>query len=444
MPPPPNEPNLLTLTIEIEGSSPRIWRRLALPGDLTLDAVHTLLQAAMGWTDSHLHRFQPGLGYDQPYFITEFDEAEGEEGTREDGVRLDQLLHAPGDRLIYLYDFGDGWQHQVQLESVTALTADSREPECMDGAGSCPPEDVGGLHGHHEVAVWLRAGAPADDVPEGFENAAHAHSWLPDGYDPDAFDADETTATMRLWAAGKHVPWYGVPAPLADLVQRLRGDGWLIADTWLTALGPREPVVLDEEPLRGAARPWLALLDAIGSKTTLTAAGYLPPVVVSRIVSDAGITDWWLGKTNREDVTRPVAELRETALQVGLLRKVKGTLVPTARAKTASRQPRTLVSSVLQRLPFGTQFEVEAGWFLLLGLAAGESKERVDDGVAQMMSDRGWRMSGETEVNTLNARGAARLTRNTLQSMAGGRRDSHPGLVTQLARAALFGLADSR
>jgi Plasmid pRiA4b ORF-3-like protein len=73
LPPPADEPSLLTLTIELRGSKPRIWRRLSLPGDLTLDVVHTLFQAAMGWTDSHLHRFQPGdaHGYDEPFFVTE-------------------------------------------------------------------------------------------------------------------------------------------------------------------------------------------------------------------------------------------------------------------------------------------------------------------------------------------------------------------------------------
>lgn len=126
-----------------------------------------------------------------------------------------------------------------------------------------------------------------------------------------------------------------------------------------------------------------------------------------------------------------------------LLRKVKGTLVPTARAETASRQPRALVSSVLKRLPFGRQFEVEAGWFDLLGLAAGEPKEPVDDGVAQMMSDRRWRMSGDSPVRAYDARGAALFTRDTLQPMAGRDRDSDPGLITQLTRATLFGLADS-
>ncbi len=206
--PPPDEPSLLTLTIELRGSKPRIWRRLSLPGDVTLEVVHTLFQAVMGWTGSHLHRFQPGIGqgYNQPYFVTEFDEEEGDEGIREDGVRLDQVLRAPGHQLTYLYDFGDGWEHRVTLESLAPLTPGNREPVCLGGARGCPPEDVGGIHGHHEIAAWLRAGAPADEVPEPFEDVEHAHGWLPVGYDPDAFDAVEATAAMRLWASGEHLP----------------------------------------------------------------------------------------------------------------------------------------------------------------------------------------------------------------------------------------------
>ncbi len=179
--PPPDEPSLLTLTIELKGAKPRIWRRLALPGDLTLDRVHTLFQAAMGWTDSHLHRFQPGTGqiYGDPYFLTEFDEDEGEEGTREDSVRLDQVLRELKDRMTYLYDFGDDWEHRVTLESIAPLTPGLREPTCLGGARACPPEDVGGIHGHHEVAQWLRAGALADALPGAFEDAEHAREWLP-------------------------------------------------------------------------------------------------------------------------------------------------------------------------------------------------------------------------------------------------------------------------
>lgn len=76
-------------------------------------------------------------------------------------------------------------------------------------------------------------------MPEPFEDAEHAHGWLPEGYDPDAFDPEEATAAMQMWAAGEHLPWHGLPEPLTDLVQDLRGEGWMQVDAWLSALGPR-------------------------------------------------------------------------------------------------------------------------------------------------------------------------------------------------------------
>jgi hypothetical protein len=441
--PPPDEPSLLTLTIELRGAKPRIWRRLSLPGDLTLDVVHTLFQAAMGWTDSHLHRFQPRAAhaYDEPHFVTQFDEEEGDEGTREDAVRLDQVLRAPGDRLTYLYDFGDGWEHRVTLESVAPLTQDGREPRCLAGAMACPPEDVGGIGGHHEIATWLRAGAPADDVPEPFENAEHAHGWIPDGYDPDVFDAAEATAAMRLWATGEHLPWHRLPGPLADLITDLRGEGWAQVDTWLSALGPRLPVELGEEDMNRAARPWLAVLDAVGSGTKLTAAGYLPPVVVEQVAQAAGVTDWWIGKANREDLTWPVAALREAAQKVGLLRKAKGTLTPTARARAAADDPRELVTTVLGRLPVGKGFEADAGWFALLGLATGATGTTLDMAVAQILTDRGWRTDSNAQISPTQAHRGARATLAPLETMAGGFNKLDPALLARLARAILFGVA---
>jgi hypothetical protein len=380
------------------------------------------------------------MGYDQPYFVTEFDEEEGEEGAREEGVRLDQVLRAAGDGLTYLYDFGDGWEHLVTLESVAPLTPDDREPRCLGGARACPPEDVGGIGGHHEIAVWLRAGAPADDVPVPFEDAAHAHGWLPDGYDPDEFDAADATDAMRLWATGEHLPWHGLPEPLADLVQRLHGEGWEQANTWLTNLAPRLAVELDDADMRRAARPWLAVLQAVGPGTKLTAAGYLPPVVVEQIAEAAGVSDWWIGKANREDLTPPVAALRVAAQEVGLLRKAKGQLTPTARARAVANDPRALVATVLGRLPLGTGFQMEAGWFALLGRAAGESGAGLDVGVAQILTDRGWRTDGTSPVTATQARRGARATFDPLESMAGGFKDLDPALLTKLARAALFGV----
>jgi hypothetical protein len=246
-----------------------------------------------------------------------------------------------------------------------------------------------------------------------------------------------------MWARGEHLPWHGVPDPLADLVQRLHGQGWLIATTWLTALGPRLAVGLDEEGVRCAARPWLAVLNAVGSGTRLTAASYLSPVVVEQIAREAGVRQWWIGKANREDLTWPVAALRRTAQEVGLLRKAKGTLAPTARARAVADRPSALVASVLERLPFGKGFEAQAGWFLLLGLAAGESGQALDTGVAQILTDLGWSTHSSSGLSASDARRGARSTLDALESMAGGHRATDSALVTRLARATLLGVTNT-
>lgn len=445
LPPPLDEPTLLTLCIELRESDPRIWRRLTLPGDLTLDAVHTLFQAAMGWSESHLHRFQPGPGqpFQGPYFITEYDEQEGDEGTREKDVRLDQVLRAPGDSLVYLYDFGDGWEHLVTLESLRRPTPDeSMEPQCLDGANACPVEDVGGIWSHQGLAAWLRAGSPTDKVPQPFEDAEHVRRWLPADYDPDAFDPVEATEAMRQWAVGEHLPWHGLPQPLVDLIKSLRGPGWEPAYAWMAALGPRHGVSLDDDAVLRAARPWIVVLRAISPQTRLTAAGYLPPAVVRQIADDAGITEKWVGKANREDMVWPVAAMRETAQSLGLLRKAKGTLTPTARARAVSDNPRKLVATVLARLPLGKGFEVEAGWFALLGLAAGVSGEELNAGLAQILTDRGWRTRGSSQVDPADAGLGAEPTLEAMAAMTGAFMATEPALGKTLARAALLGVAE--
>ena len=96
---------------------------------------------------------------------------------------------------------------------------------------------------------------------------------------------------------------------------------------------------------------------------------------------------------------------------------------------------------MLDRLPLGKGFSAEAGWFALLGSAAGESGEALDAGVAQMMADRGWRMQDGSGVSPLHAYRGARPTLGALESMAGGETPD-PDLLTRLARAALFGVAE--
>ena len=105
--------------VDLMYAKPPIWRRLDLPGDLMLDELHVVLQVAMGWEDSHLHKFGVGVHRrTRAYFVTGFDLSEGDEGVAEDEVRLDQVVSVKGDRLFYDYDFGDGWEHVLVVEDV--------------------------------------------------------------------------------------------------------------------------------------------------------------------------------------------------------------------------------------------------------------------------------------------------------------------------------------
>jgi|GEM_PF-2881494 len=106
------------IRIDLQRTKPPVWRRIDVPGDILLPRLHEVIQAAMGWTDSHLHRFRTSNDRNAPEFLTQFDLDEGDEGMLEDDVRLDQILSTEGDRLWYDYDFGDDWKHLLRVEKV--------------------------------------------------------------------------------------------------------------------------------------------------------------------------------------------------------------------------------------------------------------------------------------------------------------------------------------
>src|SRR5215207_3597015 len=64
----------------------------------------------------------------------------------ETGARLADL----GSEVEYLYDFGDGWTHDVEVLGPGGST-----PGCVDGRGACPPEDCGGPGGYAELLEVL-------------------------------------------------------------------------------------------------------------------------------------------------------------------------------------------------------------------------------------------------------------------------------------------------
>ncbi|MFD6066996.1 plasmid pRiA4b ORF-3 family protein [Amycolatopsis lurida] len=170
--------------LEIEGRS--VWRRVLVPAAIPLDRMHIVIQAAMGWENYHLHYFLDGKTY--------YGEAEPELQYRDERkVRLDDLVR-PGGRLLYNYDFGDSWDHEILIEEATVATSDGRYPRCIAGKAACPPEDVGGTGGYTRLIQIL--GEP------GHPEHQDILGWLglvePGQFDPAHFDLDEANQRLTL------------------------------------------------------------------------------------------------------------------------------------------------------------------------------------------------------------------------------------------------------
>lgn len=140
------------LKVTLLDSRPPIWRRFQVQSAVTLGRMHNMLQVVMGWTDSHMHGFrvpQPGQRGARRRFLPI-------EDADEKSTRLADLLRRPKDRIVYEYDFGDGWEHEIVLEEVVPHSEGVRYPIVLSGRGACPPDDVGGIPGYYHFLEAIK------------------------------------------------------------------------------------------------------------------------------------------------------------------------------------------------------------------------------------------------------------------------------------------------
>src|SRR6266849_2796518 len=144
---PPLSPPAYLLKVTLRGVRPPIWRRIRVAGELTLRELHHVLQIALGWTDSHLHEFEiGGRRYGMPDPLEDISDPPLDEQDYE----LHKLLQK-GSRVEYLYDFGDGWRHDIVVEDEEAARRGAPRAECLGGGLACPPEDCGGADAYEEL-----------------------------------------------------------------------------------------------------------------------------------------------------------------------------------------------------------------------------------------------------------------------------------------------------
>lgn len=133
--------------IQIQGiKRPPVWRRVIVPSNFNFHRFHFVIQAAFGWTNSHLYQFQKRvMDFDNPIMVDYGYENYTEIFRDSSKIKLSAIF-PQFERYIYEYDFGDSWEHIIKLESVEEKT--SRYARLLTGKGRCPPEDCGGPDGY--------------------------------------------------------------------------------------------------------------------------------------------------------------------------------------------------------------------------------------------------------------------------------------------------------
>ena len=217
------------LRIELRRIQPKIWRRIEVPSTYTFWDLHSAIQDAMGWADSHLHEFRVGRRGREITIGTEAEEEAAESEPSEsfsfgdgrdplpklEGLRDFQAfemafakhlmsrlreeiettkrrrllewetpiaahLAKKGDKAVYAYDFGDDWLHNVSVVAIAPRAPGTVYPVCVDGRRACPPEDCGGPWNYADFLAVL-----ADPKHEDHEEQ---RAWVGASFDPERFD----------------------------------------------------------------------------------------------------------------------------------------------------------------------------------------------------------------------------------------------------------------
>ena len=131
------------LKITLDDVEPAVLRRIEVPFDIRLDHLHLAIQAAMGWTNTHLYEIR---ARDVGWGIPDRDWGDGPLDARK--ARLGDALEDVGIKTLrYLYDFGDGWEHTIKVERLIEPELGVLYPRLIEASGRCPPEDIGGPWG---------------------------------------------------------------------------------------------------------------------------------------------------------------------------------------------------------------------------------------------------------------------------------------------------------
>jgi len=177
--------SFLQIRLSVKDVKPEIWRLVRVSSDITLARLHLILQILMGWQNYHLYAFViEESRYAPP---NEDDDDFGKSKSIQ--TKLSSIFAKTAKTITYEYDFGDGWEIELRIESIPDMARQKHSAECIEGARHGPAEDSGGPHGYMEKVRILN-------------NPSHKRhqemrDWIGPDFDSEDFDIEETNEMLK-------------------------------------------------------------------------------------------------------------------------------------------------------------------------------------------------------------------------------------------------------
>ncbi len=116
---------------------PNVWRKIKLSHKHSLLDLHDTIQQAFKFDDDHLYSFfMDGKRYSKD----EYTSPNCEEGPFVDEVSISELELYEGQRILYLFDYGDSWEFDVVLEKIDTDRPLLLNPKIIEKKGKAPKQ----------------------------------------------------------------------------------------------------------------------------------------------------------------------------------------------------------------------------------------------------------------------------------------------------------------
>jgi hypothetical protein len=112
-----------------------LWRRIRVSADHTLLDLHNSIQEAYDFDNDHLYSFfMDGKTRSRQKFTSSYEN----DGVCVDEALIGELGLIKGQKILYLFDYGDEWRFQVQLEEIIPDKTEAGLPVIIEKKGGNP------------------------------------------------------------------------------------------------------------------------------------------------------------------------------------------------------------------------------------------------------------------------------------------------------------------